>query len=92
MAWQLRLFLSPSLFHCVNCPSIILIRIVITESGDKRYDSRCVQVGWIACFNIVTLSNILLMRGYQMTRQSIIGGSCHKYHFCRDKTFVATNM
>ena len=23
--------------------------------------------------------------------QSIIGGSCHKYHFCRDKSFVATN-
>ena len=21
----------------------------------------------------------------------IIGGSCHKYHFCRDKTFDATN-
>ena len=21
----------------------------------------------------------------------IIGGSCHKYHFCRDKCFVATN-
>jgi len=21
----------------------------------------------------------------------IIGGSCHKYHFCRDKSFVATN-
>ena len=21
----------------------------------------------------------------------IIGGSCHKYHFCRDKTFVVTN-
>ena len=22
---------------------------------------------------------------------AIIGGSCHKYHFCRDKSFVATN-
>ena len=22
---------------------------------------------------------------------SIIGGSCHEYHFCRDKTLVATN-
>ena len=22
---------------------------------------------------------------------SIIGGSCHKYHFCRDNSFVATN-
>ena len=20
---------------------------------------------------------------------SIVGGSCHKYHFCRDKSFVA---
>ena len=24
-------------------------------------------------------------------RQSIISLSCHKYHFCRDKSFVATN-
>ena len=23
--------------------------------------------------------------------RNIIGGSCHKYHFCRDKCFVATN-
>ena len=22
----------------------------------------------------------------------IIGGSCHKYHFCGDESFVATNM
>ena len=23
---------------------------------------------------------------------SVVGGSCHKYHFCRDKTFVATRL
>ena len=28
-------------------------------------------------------------QSYQST--IIIGGSCHKYNFCRDKTFVATN-
>ena len=26
------------------------------------------------------------------THNSIIGGSWHKYHFCRDKGFVATNI
>ena len=26
------------------------------------------------------------------TPVSVTGGSCHKYHFCRDKTYVATNM
>ena len=26
-----------------------------------------------------------------ISMRAIIGGSCHKYHFCRNKSFVATN-
>ena len=28
--------------------------------------------------------------GYRLT--SVIGGSCHKFHFCCDKSFVPTNL
>ena len=34
-------------------------------------------VGLIPCFEHISF---------------IIGGSCHKYYFCRDKVFVATNI
>ena len=27
----------------------------------------------------------------EQTKKTIIGGSCHKYHFCREKKIVATN-
>ena len=44
--------------------------------------------------NHVKLINVL---GPEVTRpsqlkQGITGGGCHKYHFCRDKRFVATRV
>ena len=33
----------------------------------------------------------LLWCGPRKKAITITGGSCHKYHFCRDKSFVATN-
>ena len=30
-------------------------------------------------------------RAAQKASLTIVGGSCHKYHFCCDKSFVATN-
>ena len=42
-----------------------------------------VGVDWHAVVEIVKKKKRVL---------AIVGGSCHKYNFCRDKSVVATNM
>ena len=40
-----------------------------------------------ACFLFFTHSDVLV---YDSGSVTVIGGSCHKSHFCHDKGFVAT--
>ena len=40
---------------------------------------------------VFVATKICLSRQKYACRDNIIGGCCHKYHFCRERSFVATN-
>ena len=64
---------------------------MVTGQGDPRYQSlsrrychkRSPPIGR----SLVTIAPFTELA----KDKTIIGGSCHKYHFCRDKSFVAIN-
>ena len=68
-----------SLF-CPNCKALM----------PKLYHTK--NMLELLCANILFCELVFLNSFIIKMLESVIGGSCHKYHFCHDKSFVTTNM
>ena len=51
-----------------------------------------VQLMLVGRAEILSIFKCILEVYMTPTPNAIIGGSCQKYHFCHDKSFVVTNM
>ena len=63
-----------------------------TPSVRQKLNEPRSQMARIGCVQLQSLiQSRIRQKGRGRTQRITIGGSCHRYHFCRDKSFVATN-